>query len=128
MTNITRLQPNTTKQTPQIIGKYIALLSQAGTAAPTAVVIKNTLPTEGMPVWSRLVMGAYEFRSAVTGYFPAGLVTFVITRNLVGLLDARMEQTSTENMTVVTTDGPALADSVLAFTPIEITIWDRLQD
>lgn len=129
MSNTSRIQPDTTKQTPQIKGVYEALISQAGTSAPTLVVIKDTLPITGHPVWTRASEGIYAFTSAVSNYFPAGLVTYSISFNLANTNIARIVASSTEHLSVVTfTSAPALADSLLAFVPITITIWDRLQD
>lgn len=128
MSNINRIQPETTTRVPQIKGTYVAQISQAGTAAPTLVVIKNTLPTTGQPVWTREATGVYRFTSAVLNYFPAGLVTwkFTFNRDVTQLI--LMRNNSTEQITIATADFGVLADSILAFTPIEITIWDRLQD
>lgn len=36
---------------------YVAMLSQTGTAAPVATVVKNEFP--GLPVWSRFQAGTY---------------------------------------------------------------------
>lgn len=49
--------------------KYVALLSQAGTDAPTATVLENTI---GAIVWSRSSMGMYI--ATLTHGFPAGKV------------------------------------------------------
>ena len=49
------------------IGVYRALVSQAGTAAPTATVLENTLG--GTPVWTRASIGTYSLTLA--GAFPA---------------------------------------------------------
>ena len=46
--------------------EYVALLSQSGTDAPVATVLKNTLG--GTVVWTRL--GSGSFQGALTGAFP----------------------------------------------------------
>lgn len=57
------LEGSTAKQTaPENVGgdgylKYVALLSQSGTSAPTATVLENTLG--GTVVWSRDEVGSY---------------------------------------------------------------------
>src|SRR3990167_9364436 len=45
--------------------RYVALLAQAGTAAPTATVLENTLG--GTVVWTRVAAGNY--RGTLTGAF-----------------------------------------------------------
>jgi hypothetical protein len=64
------LEGSTAKQTdPSNIGggylKYVALLSQTGTGAPTAVVLENTLG--GTVVWTRSGVG--DYRATLSGVF-----------------------------------------------------------
>ena len=61
---------------------YSALISQAGTAAPTGLILENTLPI-GTIVWGRVAQGIYsatltgQFLAAKTfTYFQADLKTF----------------------------------------------------
>lgn len=61
---------------------YIALLTQAGVAAPTPTIVSNTL--SGVPIWSRVSTGVYY--ATLVGEFLAGKVfgsAFVDTSNLV---------------------------------------------
>jgi len=52
--------------------KYVALLSQSGTSAPTATVLENTLG--GTVVWERNDVGSYT--GTLTGAFPADKTFF----------------------------------------------------
>lgn len=54
---------------------YVALLNQAGTAAPVATVLENTLGAE--VVWSRLVEGIYK--GSLTNAFPLTKTTMNVT-------------------------------------------------
>jgi hypothetical protein len=50
--------------------RYLALVSQAGTAAPVATVLFNGL--SAVPVWTRA--GAGDYRLTLVGAFPANQV------------------------------------------------------
>lgn len=122
-------QPNTTVPTPQIKGQYIALISQAGTAAPTIIILKNTLPTTGNPIWTRESAGVYRFTSSITNYFPAGKVTFNYAPNFNQTTKWMIiGHDTTERISIITVDGGISTDAMLAFTPIEIILWDRIED
>lgn len=58
---------------------YVALLTQAGTAAPVATILENTLG--GVPTWVRNNPGLYQ--ANLTGVFVNGK-TWVITNSYMG--------------------------------------------
>jgi len=64
-------------------GLYTSILSQAGTAAPTASMSKSSL-IAGTPVHTRTAVGT--FRATLTAAFPAGKtqVTVTVSKGLVG--------------------------------------------
>lgn len=56
------------------VKRYVALLSQSGTADPVATVFENTI---GPIVWTRVELGDYE--GALTDAFPAGKTWVMIS-------------------------------------------------
>lgn len=81
------LEGSTAKQTdPSNIGggylKYVALLSQTGTAAPVATVLENTLG--GTVVWSYSDAGVYI--ATLSGVFTEGKTYCIAGNNTSGFL------------------------------------------
>lgn len=60
-------QPNIHIPLPTNIKIYTAIMQQAGTAAPTATILKNDI---GNIIWTRNDVGAYQ--GTLTGAFPSG--------------------------------------------------------
>jgi hypothetical protein len=117
------LEGSTAKQTaPENVGgdgylKYVALLTQSGTSAPTATVLENTLG--GTIVWTRNDVGDYTgtlagaFSPNKTGAFSgftSGIV--YIFRN-----------TSSEMRINATDSAGSFSDGILVDTPIEIRVY-----
>lgn len=97
--------------------KYVALLTQSGTSAPTATVLENTLG--GTIVWTRNDVGDYTgtlagaFSPNKTGAFSgftSGIV--YIFRN-----------TSSEMRINATDSAGSFSDGILVDTPIEIRVY-----
>lgn len=57
---------------------YVALLTQTGTDAPVATILKNTLG--GVPVWSYVTVGDYN--CTLAGVFELQKTTTIITNNI----------------------------------------------
>jgi len=102
---------------------YSALLTQASTAAPTAVVLENTLG--GTVTLAYSSTGTYT--ATLTGAFTANktpLISQVITSNTAAapayLYGVR---TSADVYTLTTGTGSALANAKLVSTPIEIRVY-----
>jgi len=102
--------------------EYVALLTQAGTDAPTATVIKND--TGATVVWSRTGVGAYRgtFSSAVLTANKT--VVMVITNFSFSLFGGNVSSTS---LVDIFTQASSLAvsaqDGYLLDTPVIIRIY-----
>ena len=111
--------------TPQInginapTGGYIALLSQLGTAAPTAIVLSDTI---GGVTWTRIAQGEY----IGTAPNPLDVLnTFVIIGNVEHDYQASAYVNSDGNIVVVTcrNSGHNHQDDKLNYSPIEVRIY-----
>jgi hypothetical protein len=102
---------------------YVALMSQTGTAAPTAIQLENSL---GNIVWTRSSAGIYN--GTLSGAFPitktfvlsilgAGYDTDVLNG---GGGDAYNLVRLNDNVLVLSTTG----DTVLNYSPIEIRVYN----
>jgi hypothetical protein len=117
------LEGSTAKQTdPSNIGggylKYVALLSQTGTGAPTAVVLENTLG--GTVVWTRSDVG--DYRATLSGVFTENKT--VIFNNLTGGFANYIFWNSTSEIAINTTDNTGtFVDDALVSTSIEIRVY-----
>jgi hypothetical protein len=83
--------------------RYVALLTQSGTSAPTATVLENSL--EGVPVWSRVSSGIYLLTLASA--FSANTVIpndYTLSIDGVVLSTFTFEKTSTSVLTLETID------------------------
>jgi hypothetical protein len=101
---------------------YSALLSQTGTAAPTAKVLDNTL--SGTPVLARTGAGVYTLVLS-GGDFTADK-TFIITgvSTTAGATFSAV-RTNTTTITITTSNASnAAADVLLTDTPIEVRVYN----
>jgi hypothetical protein len=101
---------------------YQALITQAGTAAPTVVILYSNL--SAAIVWTRTSAGLYvgtltgEFTSNKTGIFING-----DTGSPEAIITAKAVSANAVNIkTYLTTGTPALADDLLAGAYLEIII------
>lgn len=110
---------------PVAYKKYVALLSQSGTAAPTATVFENTLG--GTLVWTRTAAGKYA--GTLTGAFPTGKMVPIISfrsQDVEGeIVSVSLDRTSDDAVSLwaapYNTKTPA-DDSILNL-PIEIRVY-----
>jgi hypothetical protein len=102
--------------------KYTALISQSGTAAPTATVFENTLG--GTVVWTRTGVGTYL--GTLVGAFVANK-TFVVASafsfNTTWATHISRAGTDTVNIKTFVVSSGAGADSVLSDTSIKIEVY-----
>ena len=103
---------------------YVALLSQSGTDAPVATVLKNTLG--GVPVWSYNSTGDYTatlagaFTANKTAVFIVSKIT-IITDPVAGILMAESITVNTVNINSYGYDaGLVFADGLVAQIKIEV--------
>jgi len=105
--------------------KYVALLNQTGTSAPTATVVENTLG--GTLVWTRNSTGNYY--ATLTGAFPdvnkvicftGGSISGVLPLEIVRA--QHLNSNTVQIFTQQATDG-AFVDGSLVQTTIEIRIY-----
>lgn len=114
--------------------KYVALLTQSSTNAPTVVILENTL--DGTIVWTRDSAGSYY--GTLTGAFTVNKTVVlgskqfftnerggVITNKEVTMdrYDADSVFVSTSLFDVVSS-GTLLDDGILASTPVEIRVYN----
>jgi hypothetical protein len=98
--------------------KYIATISQAGTAAPTVTVLENSI---GDIVWTRAAVG--DYLGTLTGAFPDIDKTYLIigqsqsNRFSLNYIDA-------DNVSIITLDSAGVnQDALLGYTTIEIRTY-----
>lgn len=109
--------------------RYVALVSQSGTDAPTATVLENTFNMT--PVWSYGTDGSYNL--TITNAFPdASKVFILISDGRYANFDATYiavtvvgiwSTTSVINFQTALT-GNVQANSLLSNTPIEIRVYN----
>lgn len=98
--------------------KYVALVSQTGTGAPTATVLENTLG--GTVVWTRSDVG--DYRATLSGVFTENKT--VIFNNLTGGFANYIFWNSTSEIAINTTDNTGtFVDDALVSTSIEIRVY-----
>jgi len=95
--------------------KYVALLSQSGTNAPTATVLENTLG--GTIVWTRNSTGLYT--GTLAGVFTANKTWTSITSTATGTVTGAVS-TSVDTVAVATSS----LDSALTNSAIEIRVYN----
>lgn len=93
---------------------YVALLTQTGTNAPTAIELENTI---GNIVWARTSAGTYT--ATLTGAFNSGKTFVRINPSSVG--GAAIALRGGDNFISVTT---ASTDSLLSLNPFEIRVYN----
>jgi hypothetical protein len=99
--------------------KYIATISQAGTAAPTVTVLENSI---GDIVWSRTAIGRYQ--GTLTGAFPDQDKTYLIISNTAIDTYLRIFWVSANVVEVRTLDFTnTLQDARLSYNTIEIRTY-----
>ena len=98
--------------------KYVALLTQTGTDAPTAIVLENTLG--GTVVWTRSEAGVYA--GTLSGVFTENK-TAIFLGAAVGNIIQYGFWDSTNFISLLTTEGGVAADEKLYLTPIEIRVY-----
>ena len=107
---------------PLGIKVYRALLTQTGTAAPTATVLQNTLG--GTLVWTRLNVG--EYKATLASAFPDADKLFPFMGTL-GSATAPQLFWNDANSVLLNTAGPTtypvLEDDLLQKTSIEIIVF-----
>lgn len=96
---------------------YTALLTQTGTDAPVAIILKNTLNVT--PIWSRQNSGNYYFTLA--GTFPSIKTGVLGSKKYIN-----MEISSSDAIVVNTfdTDDITPMDDILSNTFIEIRVYN----
>lgn len=105
--------------------EYVASLTQTGTGAPVATVIKNTLG--GTPVWSRA--GAGQYTATLLGAFPTGKAQLFPppfdANTLASGISYSLEKASANAVSLLTYSGGALADDILnGDQVISFKVWD----
>ena len=93
--------------------KYVALLTQEGTAAPTARVLENEF---GTIAWARTSAGVYT--GTLANAFTANKTWLIIT-NIISITVASIVRTSANVVTIDTVGS----DTVLSNTSIEIRVY-----
>lgn len=98
--------------------EYVALLTQSGTAAPSATILANTLG--GTPAWTRIGVGSY--RITLTGAFPTGRTTILMH----GPAIYSHDNTGNNSVDVLALDPATLAyidDGMYGGTTISIRVY-----
>lgn len=97
------------------------LLTQSSTSAPTAVVLENSLG--GTITWARTSAGLYT--GTLTGAFTASKTFLSLVQG--GGVDGHYQvvRTSADVITITTDDAdtPAVTDSQLSSSPLEILVY-----
>lgn len=93
---------------------YVALLTQTGTAAPTATELENTI---GSILWARTSAGLYT--ATLSGAFPSGKTFVRINPNTAGV-SAIVLRTNDNIITVSTSSS----DGQLSLNPFEIRVYN----
>ena len=102
--------------------KYVALITQNGTDAPSLVVMENTI---GAIVWSRETTGHYK--ATLAGAFPADKTWAIVSASNQASdapLGIKLVRTSDDTVIILTYDFvPDLSDDQLADRQIEIRVY-----
>jgi hypothetical protein len=101
--------------------KYVALISQSGTADPTITILENTI---GNIVWTRSSTG--DYLGTLIGAFPQ-LKTFIVFQNFysgTGSHISFIQRITDDTINIVTKNNTnAFIDNVLDYTTIEIRVY-----
>lgn len=102
--------------------KYIAQITQSGTAAPTVEILENTI---GNIVWSRNSAGIYK--GTLTGIFTANKTWSLITFNTLAAVTLDVLfiiwRDNINEVFIETADVGVLADDILKDTSLEIRVY-----
>ena len=102
--------------------KYVALMTQSGSSAPTAVVLENSI---GGIAWTRSSTGRYV--GTLTGTFPADKTTVMLTLGQGPLANVSAtygaSRVDADSVRILTNDTGSLADSLLTDAVVEIRIY-----
>jgi hypothetical protein len=99
--------------------KYVALLTQTGTSAPTATVLDNTLG--GTLVWSYDGVGSYI--GTLTGAFTSNKTAVLISGVYKGSVSGLRKTDNTVQITTTATSTNTEANALLDSTTIEIKVY-----
>jgi len=99
--------------------KYVALLTQTSTGAPTAKVLENTLG--GTVVWTYSSTGVYA--GTLTGAFTADKSPVILTSNNSGVTLTGGASASTNFVGIETRTGGTLTDGLMTDSFIEIRVY-----
>jgi hypothetical protein len=99
--------------------KYVALLTQTGTSAPTATVLDNTLG--GTLVWSYDGVGSYI--GTLTGAFTSNKTAVLISGVYKGSASGLRKTDNTVQITTTATSTNTEANALLDSTTIEIKVY-----
>lgn len=101
---------------------YAALLTQTGVAAPTAVVLENTLGV--VPTLSYITVG--EYRISVSGTFVDNKTWVIIPYTDAAGTDNSYAavRTSADRVVILTTTAGVSTNALLINHPIEIRVYD----
>lgn len=97
---------------------YSVLLSQAGTTAPTAIILENSI---GAIVLSRVSTGIY--RATLSAGFPLGKTSFSMTPTADFRLSVKNDTSNTVTITVLDNQGIP-SDGLLVSNPLEIKVYN----
>lgn len=98
--------------------RYIATISQSGTADPTVVVLENTI---GDIVWTRAAVG--DYLGTLVGAFPDQDKTYLIIGQSQNDRFS-MNYIDPDNVNIITLDSAGVnQDTLLGFTTIEIRVY-----
>lgn len=101
--------------------RYVALLTQSGGAAPTAIILENDLG--GVPAWTYDGFGG-NYKATLTGAFTANK-TAIFVNQTSSFPSESVSGTRTDvNSVNVRTDLGGSADGVLDNTEIEIRVYE----
>jgi hypothetical protein len=98
---------------------YTALLTQASTSTPSAVVLQNTL--SGTPSWSRVSVGRY--RLTLSGEFLVNKVACFLGTILASGVEYTSARQDDNTFDLYTADGSVLTDELLDLTTFEIRVY-----
>lgn len=100
------------------VKEYTALISQSGTAAPTVIILKNTI---GNIVWTRSSTGIYY--GTLANAFTDDKTTFNITPKLTPW-NLIISRDNSNVISITTYNSTTPADDLLTNTPIKIQVYN----
>lgn len=103
--------------------KYVALITQSGSSAPTAIVLENTLG--GTVVWTRTTTGVYRatLASAFTINKTAVFATTGVPANGAVINEVRFYRVNADYIALETRGDNAYVDSNIANLTVEIRVY-----